>query len=94
MANTELVIIAGLAKSKSEAFRLIEQGGITINDVAVTDPRGAGDAEAQALGNRFKVSKGSRNVAVVEIDPVSRGVDIDPVDLLHLEDAIHAMFSV
>ena len=28
----ELVVIAGLAKSKSEAFRLIEQGGVTVND--------------------------------------------------------------
>jgi len=66
LANTELVLIAGLAKSKSEAFRLIEQGGITINDVAVSDPRGL-VTETQALGNRFKVSKGRRNVAVVEI---------------------------
>jgi tyrosyl-tRNA synthetase len=66
LANTELVLIAGLAKSKSEAFRLIEQGGITINDVAVSDPRGMVQ-EAQALGNRLKVSKGRRNVAVVEI---------------------------
>ena len=66
LVNTELVLIAGLAKSKSEAFRLIEQGGITINDVAVSDPRGR-VTEAQALGHRFKVSKGRRNVAVVEI---------------------------
>ena len=66
LANTELVLIAGLAKSKSEAFRLIEQGGITINDETVSDPRGF-VKEAQALGNRFKVSKGRRNVAVVEI---------------------------
>jgi tyrosyl-tRNA synthetase len=66
LVNTELVLIAGLAKSKSEAFRLIEQGGIAINDVAVSDPRGL-VKEAQALGQRFKVSKGRRNVAVVEI---------------------------
>ena len=51
-------MIAGLAKSKSEAFRLIEQGGITINDVAVSDPRALVSLD-QALGNRFKVSKGS-----------------------------------
>jgi len=68
LANTELVTIAGLAKSKSEAFRLIEQGGITVNDVTVSDPRGL-VTEAQALGNRYKVSKGRRNVAVVEIIP-------------------------
>jgi tyrosyl-tRNA synthetase len=66
LANTELVLIAGLAKSKSEAFRLIEQGGITINDEPVSDPRGL-VTEAQALGNRLKVSKGRRSVAVVEI---------------------------
>ena len=66
LPNTELVTIAGLAKSKSEAFRLIEQGGITVNDVTVSDPRGL-VSEAQALGNRYKVSKGRRNVAVVEI---------------------------
>jgi len=68
LANTELVLIAGLAKSKSEAFRLIEQGGITINDEVVSDPR-ALVTLGQALGNRFKVSKGRRSVAVVEVTP-------------------------
>ena len=65
---TELVMLAGLAKSKSEAFRLIEQGGVSINDVGVTDPRSAVSVE-QALGNRLKVAKGKRNVVVVEITP-------------------------
>jgi len=68
LAMTELVVIAGLAKSKSEAFRLIEQGGVTINDAVVTDPRGHVTL-AQALGNRYKVAKGRRSVAVVEITP-------------------------
>jgi tyrosyl-tRNA synthetase len=66
LAVTELLIIAGLAKSRSEAFRLIEQGGVSINDVGVTDPRAAVSIE-EALGNRLKVSKGKRNVAVVAI---------------------------
>jgi tyrosyl-tRNA synthetase len=66
LANTELLVIAGLAKSKSEAFRVIEQGGVSINDVAVTDPRATVSME-QALGNRLKVSKGKRSVAVVAI---------------------------
>ena len=68
LATTELVVIAGLAKSKSEAFRLIEQGGVMINDVAVSDPRALVTID-QALGNRFKVSKGRRSVAVVEVTP-------------------------
>ncbi|MGZ9075888.1 MAG: tyrosine--tRNA ligase [Burkholderiaceae bacterium] len=68
LANTELVVLAGLAKSKSEAFRLIEQGGITINDAAVSDPRALVSLD-QALGNRFKVSRGRRGVSVVEVTP-------------------------
>jgi tyrosyl-tRNA synthetase len=63
---SELVVIAGLARSKSEAFRLIEQGGVSVNDVVVTSPRAAIAADA-ALGGRFKVSKGRRSVAIVEI---------------------------
>jgi tyrosyl-tRNA synthetase len=66
IAATELIVIAGLAKSKSEAFRLIEQGGITLNDVAISDPKSQVTV-AQALGGRFKVAKGRRSVAVVEI---------------------------
>jgi len=68
LAMTELVVIAGLAKSKSEAFRLIEQGGVTVNDAVVSDPR-AQVTLAQALGDRYKVAKGRRSVAVVEITP-------------------------
>lgn len=63
---TELIVIAGLAKSKSEAFRLIEQGGVTLNDVTISDPRAQVTA-AQALGGRIKLAKGRRAVAVVEI---------------------------
>jgi tyrosyl-tRNA synthetase len=66
VANTELLVIAGLAKSKSEAFRVIEQGGVAINDVSVTDPRALVSIE-QALGNRLKVSRGKRSVVVLEI---------------------------
>jgi tyrosyl-tRNA synthetase len=68
LSVTELLMIAGLVKSKSEAFRLIEQGGVSINDEAVTDPRAA-VLMAQALGNRFKVAKGKRSVVVVEVTP-------------------------
>ena len=63
---TELLVIAGLAKSKSEAFRLVEQGGVAINGAPVTDARAAVSIE-QALGNRLKVTKGKRGVAVVEV---------------------------
>ena len=61
-----MMTMAGLAKSKSEAFRLIEQGGVSMNDQPVTDPRAVVSME-QALGNRFKVARGKRHVAVIEI---------------------------
>jgi tyrosyl-tRNA synthetase len=67
LTNTDLVVIAGLAKSKSEAFRLIEQGGVSINDTVVSEPRGV-VSETTALGGRFKVSKGRRSVAIVKIE--------------------------
>jgi tyrosyl-tRNA synthetase len=67
LTNTDLVVIAGLAKSKSEAFRLIEQGGVSINDAVVSEPRGV-VSETTALGGRFKVSKGRRSVAIVKIE--------------------------
>lgn len=66
VSATELLVVAGLAKSKSEAFRLIEQGGVAINDRPVTDPRAVVSIE-QALGNRLKVAKGKRHVAVIEV---------------------------
>jgi tyrosyl-tRNA synthetase len=66
VAATELIVIAGLAKSKSEAFRLIEQGGVSLNDVTISDPK-AQVTMAQSLGGRFKLAKGRRSVAIVEI---------------------------
>ena len=37
IAVTEALIKAGIAKSKGEGKRLIEQGGITVNDEKITD---------------------------------------------------------
>lgn len=66
--NSDLVVVAGLAKSKSEAYRLIEQGGVSINDVTILDPRAMVTID-QALGDRFKIAKGRRGVAVVAVTP-------------------------
>lgn len=39
MSIVDLCLLVGFAKSKSEARRMIEQGGIRINDVKITDPK-------------------------------------------------------
>ena len=46
IAVTDALIKAGIAKSKGEGKRLIEQGGITINDEKVTDVFAAIDRKA------------------------------------------------
>jgi tyrosyl-tRNA synthetase len=45
----ETLVKHGLASSKSEAWRLIEQGGVTLDDVRVSDPRAPFAAAAGAL---------------------------------------------
>ena len=67
LSNTELLVRAGLVKSKSEGARVIEQGGVTINDEAVSDARGAVRKEQLIGGVYLKVAKGRRGVAVVKI---------------------------
>lgn len=51
----------GLVKSRSEARRLIEQGGVRLNDAAVTDPNAAfGNTEAP-----YKVQIGKKNIFLI-----------------------------
>lgn len=52
---TELLVRAQLTDSKSEARRLIEQGGVKINDVKKTDP-----SETIAIDNGMVVQVGPR----------------------------------
>jgi tyrosyl-tRNA synthetase len=56
----DIPLIAGIAKSKSEAWRLVEQGGVKVNDKALTDPRAmvslkAGDVVKIGKKNFFRV---------------------------------------
>ena len=54
MNIVQLIMSAGFAKSTSEARRLIEQGGVTIDDVAVRDVKAEVDL---ASGQVLKVGK-------------------------------------
>lgn len=65
--STELLVLAGLAASKSEAARLIKQGGVYLNDVRMTDERGQVTI-AQALeGQLFVLRKGRRQTHLVSV---------------------------
>lgn len=58
IAVTEALIKAGIAKSKGEGKRLIEQGGITINDEKVTDVFAA--IERKAFDSEVILKKGKK----------------------------------
>lgn len=67
VASTALLVMSGLAASKSEASRLIKQGGVYLNDVRLTDERGQVTI-AQALeGKLFVLRKGRRQTHLVSV---------------------------
>ena len=63
----DLVFRSGLAKSKSEARRFIEQRGVTVNGALITDWRGRVTRALAIDGSYLKVTRGRRFVAVVRI---------------------------
>lgn len=56
LTAVELVLAAGLAKSKSEAWRLVEQGGLKIGETTKSDPR---ERLSFAGGESVKIGKKS-----------------------------------
>jgi tyrosyl-tRNA synthetase len=67
IASTELLVESGVAASKSEAARLIKQGGVSINDSKLTDERGSITLEQALNGTLFVVRKGKRQTHVVRV---------------------------
>ncbi|MBQ6752388.1 MAG: tyrosine--tRNA ligase [Clostridia bacterium] len=53
-----LLVKAGLAPSNGEARRLVQQGGISVDDVKITNPQTSYDSAA--LGNGIVVKKGKK----------------------------------
>ncbi len=69
LANTELVVMAGLAASKGEAARLIKQGGLYVNDRRVTDERGRVTLAHAIDGRVIVLRKGPRERRIVRVIP-------------------------
>ncbi|HHQ49003.1 MAG TPA: tyrosine--tRNA ligase, partial [Acidobacteria bacterium] len=59
---SRVLALAGLAASNSEARRLIQQGGIRIDDVRITDPKAEIDTSP---GNQYVMRAGKRRFAKV-----------------------------
>jgi tyrosyl-tRNA synthetase len=64
---TELLVESGVASSKSEAARLIKQGGVSINDLKLTDERGTVSLAHALDGQLFVVRKGRRQTHLVRV---------------------------
>ena len=61
-----LLTVSGLVPSRSEARRAVEQGGVTVNDVKVTDTRASFDAAALREGVMLRRGKKSYKKVVLE----------------------------
>ena len=60
-----LAMDAGLARSRSEARRLVEQGGLRMNDAAVLDPQHVVTAENIGSGGAIKLAAGKKKIVLV-----------------------------
>ena len=57
---------AGLASSNSEARKLIANGGLKLNDVAISDPKLTVDASALNSDGVLKLSSGKKKHVLVK----------------------------
>ena len=64
-AVVDALVAAGLAKSKSEARRAVEQGGIYVNEERVTDPARALGASDWLAGRNVLLRKGKKDYALL-----------------------------
>jgi tyrosyl-tRNA synthetase len=65
-AVAELLVLTGLAKSRSEARRTVRDGGAYLNNQRVADAEAAPEADELLHGRWLILRRGKRNVAVVE----------------------------
>jgi tyrosyl-tRNA synthetase len=63
----DLLVEAGLTASKGEARRMIQQGGVRLNDVSVTDITARVHAEALDASNTGKLSAGKKKHALIKL---------------------------
>jgi tyrosyl-tRNA synthetase len=65
-AVAELLVLTGLAKSRSDARRTVSDGGAYLNNQRVADAEAAPAVDELLHGRWLILRRGKRNVAVVE----------------------------
>ena len=60
---TKVITAAGLAPTNNEARRLLQQGGVSVDDVRIDDPRATLEA---AAGKSYQIKVGKRRFARVK----------------------------
>jgi tyrosyl-tRNA synthetase len=68
-AVADLLVTTGLARSRSDARRVISEGGAYVNNMRVTDPELPPAREDLLHGRWLILRRGKRNVAVAEARP-------------------------
>ncbi|HET6820748.1 MAG TPA: tyrosine--tRNA ligase [Candidatus Limnocylindria bacterium] len=64
---TDLLVGTGLARSRSDARRMIGEGGAYLNNVRISDPELVPGQDALLHGRWLILRRGKRNVAVAEV---------------------------
>lgn len=64
---SEVLVTAGLCKSKSDARRTIAEGGVSVNNVKITDADAAIDEKLLIHNEFFVIRRGKRNFAGLRI---------------------------
>jgi tyrosyl-tRNA synthetase len=66
---TDLLLATGLARSRSDARRLVGEGGVYLNNQRVSDPEATVAADERLAGRWLVLRRGKRSVAVAEVAP-------------------------
>lgn len=66
-ALTELLVLAGLATSRSDARRAVAEGGVYLNNRRMTDAESAPAAADLLHGRWLVLRRGKRNLAAIEV---------------------------
>ncbi|HEY7527491.1 MAG TPA: tyrosine--tRNA ligase [Candidatus Limnocylindria bacterium] len=69
---TDLLVSAGLARSRSDARRIITEGGAYLNNARCSDPEHVPTAGDLLAGRWLVLRRGKRNVAMVEVERLPR----------------------
>ena len=89
-------VVTGLVKSKGDARRLLQQGGLYANGEKLAPDNGVLSASGAIHGQYYVLRKGARDMAIVRLHGVSCGSAVDrnrsfghPRGRYRTSDALH-----